>query len=106
MKTVHVFDIVWDTTDEETSREIDPVEEGLPEEETFDVYDDIDINEQIASKLNDDYGFCVKKFDWEEMTTADQVKAVLRKYFEGNEEYDPNFSAQNAIDEISAIVGM
>jgi hypothetical protein len=29
---------------------------------------------------------------------------VLNKYFEGNEEYDPNFSAQDAIDEISAIV--
>lgn len=34
----------------------------------------------------------------------DMIIEVLKKYFEGNEEYDPNFSAQDAIDEISAIV--
>lgn len=34
----------------------------------------------------------------------DMIIEVLNKYFEGNEEYDPNFSAQDAIDEISAIV--
>ena len=35
----------------------------------------------------------------------EQIIEVLRRYFEGNEEYDPNFSAQDAIDEICAIVG-
>jgi hypothetical protein len=34
----------------------------------------------------------------------EKILNVLRKYFEGNEEYDPNFSAQDAIDEISEIV--
>ena len=34
----------------------------------------------------------------------DMIIEVLKKYFEGNEEYDPDFSAQDAIDEISAIV--
>jgi len=34
----------------------------------------------------------------------DMIIEVLKKYFEGNEEYDPNFSAQDAIDEISEIV--
>lgn len=34
----------------------------------------------------------------------DQILAVLRKYFEGNEEYDPYFTAQDAIDEICSIV--
>lgn len=34
----------------------------------------------------------------------EQIVEVLNKYFEGNEEYDPNFSAQDAIDEISEIV--
>lgn len=40
-----------------------------------------------------------------------KIKAVLRKYFEvddsgvDNAEYDPNFSAQDAIDEIHEIVG-
>jgi hypothetical protein len=34
----------------------------------------------------------------------DMIIEVLNKYFEGNDEYDPTFSAQDAIDEISAIV--
>lgn len=34
----------------------------------------------------------------------EEILEVLRKYFEENEEYDPNFSAQDAIDEICAIV--
>lgn len=41
----------------------------------------------------------------------DQIKEVLRKYFEEddrghkNEDYDDTFSAQDAIDEIHDIVG-
>ena len=41
----------------------------------------------------------------------DEIRAVLRKYFEkrsngeSSKEYDPNFSAQDAIDEIAEIVG-
>ena len=41
----------------------------------------------------------------------DEIRAVLRKYFEKrsngepSKEYDPNFSAQDAIDEIAEIVG-
>ena len=41
----------------------------------------------------------------------DKIRAVLRKYFEKlsngelSKEYDPNFSAQDAIDEIAEIVG-
>ena len=40
-----------------------------------------------------------------------QIQEVLRRYFEEddnghkNEEYDPNFSAQDAIDEIKDIIG-
>ena len=103
---IHVYDIVWDLVDEETGREVDAEEEGLPEEVDLEIDDDEDVNTEVANQLSDDYGFCVKSFNTEVMLVEDQIKAVLRKYFEGNEEYDPNFSAQDAIDEISAIVGM
>ena len=39
------------------------------------------------------------------------IKAVLRRYFEAdddgdpNKEYDPNFTAQDAVDEIKDLVG-
>ena len=45
------------------------------------------------------------------MNDIEQIKNVLRKYFEyddngnPNEEYDPSFSANDAIDEIHQIVG-
>lgn len=52
------------------------------------LWDDIDA-EQEANKSNDEL-----------------IRDVLHKYFEGYEEYDPNFSAQDAIDEIAAIVDL
>lgn len=103
---IHVYDIEWDLVDEETGREVDTEEEGLPEEIDLDIDDDEDVNTEVANQLSDDYGFCVKSFNTEVMLVEDQIRKVLRKYFEGNAEYDPNFSAQDAIDEISAIVGM
>ena len=103
---IHVYDIEWDLTDEETGREVDAEEEGLPEEVDLEIDDDEDVNTEVANQLSDDYGFCVKSFNTEVMLVEDQIRAVLRKYFEGNDEYDPDFSAQDAIDEISAIVGM
>ncbi len=33
-----------------------------------------------------------------------EIWAVLRRYFEGYPEYDPTYSAQDAIDDICAIV--
>ena len=45
------------------------------------------------------------------MNDIEQIKNVLRKYFEyddngnPNEEYDPNFSANDAIEEIHQIAG-
>ena len=103
---IHVYDIVWDLVDEETGREVDAEEEGLPEEVDLEIDDDEDVNTEVANQLSDDYGFSVKSFNTEVMLVEDQIRAVLCKYFEGNKEYDPNFSAQDAIDEISAIVGM
>jgi len=103
---IHVYDIEWDLVDEETGRVVDREEEGLPEEIDLDIDDDEDVNTEVANQLSDDYGFCVKSFNTEVMLVEDQIRKVLRKYFEGNAEYDPNFSAQDAIDEISTIVGM
>ena len=46
-----------------------------------------------------------------ERGSFDPIRAVLRKYFEErsngdlSKDYDPNFSAQDAIDEIANIVG-
>lgn len=103
---IHVYDIEWDLYDEDLDREVDAEEEGLPEEVDLEIDDDEDVDTEVADRLSDEYGFCVKSFNTEVMLVEDQIKAVLRKYFEGNAEYDPNFSAQDAIDEISAIVGM
>ena len=84
----------------------------LVEPFVLDLDEDADINAVIAEELDNKYGE-VPEFDWEYVDETDDLKqdledirGVLRKYFEGYDEYDPNFSAQDAIDEISAIVGM
>ena len=84
----------------------------LVEPFVLDLDEDVDINAVIAEELDNKYGE-VPEFDWEYVDETDDLKqdledirGVLRKYFEGYDEYDPNFSAQDAIDEISAIVGM
>lgn len=41
----------------------------------------------------------------DEESIKEQIFEVLRKYFEAYPEYDPTFSAQDAIDEICRIVG-
>ena len=108
MTRIRVFDIKWDLYDEETGREVDPKEEDLPETVDLEIYGDVDINTEIVEQLHEDYGFRVKSFDWNSCSDENdilEIKKVLRKYFEGNEEYDPDFSAQDAIDEIQDIVG-
>lgn len=109
MKKIHVFDIKWDLTDE-CVRGFGPDDFGgpLPETEDIEIYGDCDINTEIAEQLAELYGHNVKSFDWDDCSDENNIldiKKVLRKYFEGNDEYDPNFSAQDAIDEIAAIVG-
>ena len=103
---IHVSNIKWDLYDEELDREVDAREEGLPEEIDLEIDDDEDVITEVANQLSDDYGFCVKSFDTEVMTVEDLIKAVLRKHFKGNKEYNPDFSAQDAINEIAAIIGM
>lgn len=78
---------------------------------TIEIDEDEDVNTEIAEYLNEKYHE-VPTFNWEYGDDDDDLKqdiedirCVLRRYFEGYDEYDPNFSAQDAIDEISAIVG-
>lgn len=40
------------------------------------------------------------------MSNDELIRNVLHKYFEGYDEYEPWFSAQDAIDEIAAIVDL
>lgn len=70
-----------------------------------------DSPDEIADALSDEYGFCVKGFVKEEPDIKTQIKGVLRRYFEydpetdeKNAEYDEDFSAQDAIDEILRII--
>ena len=70
-----------------------------------------DSPDEIADALSDKYDFCVKGCSYEEPNIKEQIKGVLRRYFEcdpwtdeKNKEYDECFSAQEAIDEIVAII--
>ena len=109
--TIHVYDIEWDLVDEETGHEVDCKEEGLPKEVDLEIDDDEDVNTEVANRLSDDYGFRVKSFDWKAMTVEDKIRAILRRYFECNDngdtnpEFDEYFSAEEAIDEIHNIIG-
>lgn len=112
--TIHVHDIEWDLVDEETGLEVDRKEEGLPEEYDTQLpndFNDDDIEDTISEVLSEEFGFCVKSFKWEVVTVEDKIRAVLRRYFEVNDngdvnpEYDDCFTAQDAIDEIHDIIG-
>lgn len=97
---VYVFDIKFPD-----NKEIAPI--------TIELEDDDNefVDDSIKDYFQKNFG-SVPTFNWEWATEEpdpaedlENIRAVLRKYFEGNKEYDPNFSAQDAIDEISAIVG-
>lgn len=58
---VKIFNISWDTDEEETD---------LPSKIVFNfkdkhVFDDIDIDEFLSDILSDEYGFCVNGFQYE-----------------------------------------
>ena len=74
-----------------------------------------DINSYIASWFNETYN-AVPTFDWElldesESGKLDEIRAVLRRYFECNDNGDPNpeydeiFEPQSALDAIHEIIG-
>ena len=62
--TYLVTDIDWDTDDEENE---DVSDNFLPTECEVDVYErNCDLDDVIANKLSDEYGFCVNSFHYEE----------------------------------------
>lgn len=80
----------------------------------LEVPDNADVNSYIAAWFNYNYDNAVPTFDWElvdEDDLVEEIRTVLRRYFETNDdgknnpEYDPDFSAQDAIDEIHDIIG-
>lgn len=84
----------------------------------LEVPDSADINSYIAAWFDDNYN-AIPTFDWEfideddesESGKLDEIRAVLRRYFEAddngnlNPEFDEDFEPQAAIDAIHEIVG-
>lgn len=62
----HVYDIEWDADDEEYG-EIDASTDFAPTECEVAVYErNCDLDDVIANKLSDEYGYCVNSFLYEE----------------------------------------
>lgn len=69
-RTAHikVTNIDWDVNDEEdefTDKDLDLP--GIVILTLKDVNDDDDMDDIIADRLSDKYGFCVNSFEWEEI---------------------------------------
>ena len=93
----------------------------------LDVPDGADVNSYIAERFSVNYD-AVPTFDWEYVDDdeddnvlddqypsvndfAEEIRHLLRRYFEcddngdKNAEYDPDYSAQDCIDDIRELVG-
>ena len=101
MKIVRLYDIRWDTDDE------DPDELGLPNEHIAVMDDDWNPEEEAADLLSDTYGFCVegcsykvldnpnvKKSDLWGSETWEEIGSVLRPFevarYDLDEPYHPD----------------
>lgn len=106
MDKIRVFDIKFKNKSEMEEKPI-----------IIEVDEDEDVNTAIEAYFQKNYG-SVPSFDWEYVEESsdpndvlEEIRGVLRKYFEeddkghDNSDYDPYFSAQDAIDEIHDIVG-
>jgi len=62
---VKFFDIQWDTSDDDTDEIPSASACGLPSECVLEVEDDIDIEEEGADALSDQYCYCVFGFSYE-----------------------------------------
>jgi hypothetical protein len=56
MQKIRMFDIKWDTDGEDVE---------LPDEMSFEVEDDFDVESEGADLLSDETGWCVFGFDFE-----------------------------------------
>jgi hypothetical protein len=59
MRLVRFYCIDWDTSSEEDETPVSAAALGLPEEVIRQVDDDVDLEEEGASLLSDEYGYCV-----------------------------------------------
>ena len=67
MKNIRLYDIEWDTEDEDGDEELGVPQEalGLPSEYTVQVYNHWNPEEDAADLLSDNFGYCVKGCKWE-----------------------------------------
>ena len=65
---VRFYDICWDTSGDE-AEDSTPEEYGLPSECIMDTHDDMDVAEEGAHALSNEYGFCVRGFSFEELSS-------------------------------------
>ena len=65
---IEVTSIDWDTEDDEfDNNEADLNLPGIVFMTINDVDEEDDLEDIIADKLSDDYGFCVNSFEWKEI---------------------------------------
>lgn len=100
---VHVHNIKWYTDKGKPATATYCKNAGLPKECDIEVADTDDIAEELYEQYNADiftyeYDLC--------KSVEEQVQAVLRRCIKGYDEYDSDFSAQDAVDEIATIVGL
>ena len=67
MKNIRLYDIEWDTEDEDGDEELGVPQEalGLPSEYTVQVNNHWNPEEDAADLLSDNFGYCVKGCKWE-----------------------------------------
>ena len=80
----------------------------------MDIDEGIDVNSEICEYFHKNYG-ATPKFNWEYVEDSadpfEEIRNILRKYFEyddngyPNESYDPSYSPSDAIDDIHNVVG-
>ena len=63
MKKIHITDIEWDTDDVEGEKPDLPTEWDT--EVTEEEYDTWDLDDMLADRLSDEFGFCVDSFHYD-----------------------------------------
>lgn len=83
---IHVFDITWDTYDEENDKNLDPKELGLPSEVIICDLSEIAYREvtehpsDIVNYLSNKYGWCVLGYCTDEYTADNpNVKEIINR---------------------------
>lgn len=114
---VRILNIKWDLCDEDSGKALTPKQAGVPEHIDIEVPDGEDINTAVEEYMDKNFDWCHKGFDlevdpeeWEDYR-IERIRNVLREYFqyktngELSLDYNPAYSATEAIDDILDIVG-